>query len=120
MNRFRNQKKIFPKLNKLKLPVIAFLILFVFFLYGIQSISSTTSQKQAESLENAIYRSVVQCYAVEGTYPPSLTYLEEHYGLFYDTNSFFVDYKPIGSNIMPDITIIVKNSKHEGESGYGF
>ncbi len=120
MNRFHNQKNVVPKLNKLKLPVIAFLILFIFFLYGIQSVSTTTSEKQAQSLENAIYRSVVQCYAVEGTYPPSLAYLEEHYGLIYDTNSFFVDYNPIGSNIMPDITIIAKNSNYEEEPEYGF
>ena len=120
MNRFRNDKKNFSKLNKLKLSSIAFFLLFVFFLRGIQSISATTSEKQAESLEKAIYRSVAQCYAVEGTYPPSLAYLEDHYGLTYDTDSFFVDYQPIGSNIMPDITIITKNSNSEEESAYGF
>lgn len=120
MNRFSTHKKIFPKVNKLKLPIIAFLLLLIFFLYGIQSISDTTSEKQAESLENAIYRSVTQCYAVEGTYPPSLAYLKEHYGLIYDTDSFFVDYQPIGSNIMPDITIIAKNHNSEGASDYGY
>ncbi len=120
MNRFRNQKKGFSKLNKLKLPIIAFLALFAFFLYGIESVSSTASEKQTESLENAVYRSVAQCYAVEGTYPPSLDYLEKHYGLIYDTDLFFIDYQPIGSNIMPDITIIVKNSKNKGGAAYGF
>ncbi len=120
MNRFSNQNNMISKMKKVKLPIIAFGILFVFFLFGIQSISLTTSEKRAESLKTAIYRSVVQCYAVEGSYPPSLTYLEEHYGLIYDTELFFVDYNPIGSNIMPDITIISKNTVPDKELKNGF
>ena len=61
-----------------------------------------------ESLENALNRSITQCYAVEGAYPPSLAYIKEHYGLIYDEELFYVDYQPIGSNIMPDVTIMLK------------
>ena len=71
---------------------------------------SSTSQEQAKTLERAIRKSVIQCYAVEGSYPPSLEYLQEHYGIFYDSDSFYVDYISIGSNIMPDITIIEKDN----------
>ena len=35
-----------------------------------------------------------------------LSYMEEHYGLTYDKDLFFVDYQPIGSNIRPDVTVI--------------
>ena len=35
-----------------------------------------------------------------------LEYLESHYGLTYDHDLFFVDYQAIGSNIMPDVTIV--------------
>ena len=52
--------------------------------------------------------SIVNCYCVEGTYPPSLSYLTEHYGLTYDKDLFFVDYQAIGSNIFPDVTVIRK------------
>ena len=48
----------------------------------------------------------MQCYAIEGRYPPSLEYMEEHYGLVYDKDIFFVDYQPIGSNLYPDVTVI--------------
>ncbi|WP_318583936.1 hypothetical protein [[Clostridium] scindens] len=53
-------------------------------------------------------RSITQCYAVEGNYPESLDYLKKSYGLHYDEDKFFVDYQPLGSNIMPDVTIIKK------------
>ena len=122
MNRFGKKKNVFKHLNKMKLSILAFLLLLLCFLYGVQSVSDTTSEKQEESLRNAVYRSIVQCYAVEGTYPSSLTYLEEHCGLTYDTDRFFIDYQPIGSNIMPDVTILVKHSQADtkGDLTNGF
>ena len=45
---------------------------------------------------------------MEGTYPQSLDYLKEYYGLMYDEDLFFVDYQVMGSNILPDVTIIEK------------
>lgn len=119
MNRFAKRNSKFRHFKFIKLPVLAFLALLILFLYGVNNISTTTSEKQEESLRNAVYRSIVQCYAVEGTYPPSLAYLQDHYGLTYDSDTFFVDYQPIGSNLMPDVTIIPKNQNKE-DTMYGF
>ena len=63
---------------------------------------------QQESLEKAIARDIVQCYAIEGQYPPTLQYMEEHYGLTYDKDTFFVDYQPIAANLYPDYTVILR------------
>lgn len=109
MNRFGKNNFFFRPVKFIKLPVIAFIVLIVLFLNGVNSISVTTTEKQEESLHNAVYRSIIQCYAVEGTYPPNLDYLIEHYGLTYDKDLFFIDYQPIGANLMPDVTIIAKN-----------
>ena len=70
--------------------------------------SEGTRKRQKESLENAVMRDVTYCYTVEGAYPESLEYLEEHYGLTYDEDLFFVDYRISGANIFPDITVIEK------------
>lgn len=107
MNRFENNSKL-HKLRFISLPVLAFIVLFVLFMRGVSSVSDTTFEKQEESLHTAIEHSVVQCYAVEGTYPPSLSYIEEHYGLIYDHDLFFIDYQAYGANIFPDITILRK------------
>ena len=88
------------------LPLILFIIISVLFVNGVSSVSETTLDKQRESLETALHRSISQCYAVEGLYPPSLSYIEENYGLIYDKKLFYVDYQPFSSNIFPDITII--------------
>ena len=59
-----------------------------------------------ETLEQAVSRGIVHCYAMEGAYPESLQYLKDHYGLIYDEDRFFVDYQVLGSNLIPDVTII--------------
>lgn len=107
MNRFESRGNL-RRLRFISLPILAFVLLFILFWQGVSSVSDTTYAKQEESLHTAIERSVVQCYAVEGTYPPSLSYLEQHYGLTYDHDLFFVDYQVYGSNIFPDITILRK------------
>ncbi|MCH5270252.1 MAG: hypothetical protein J1E83_05830 [Lachnospiraceae bacterium] len=107
-NRFeQNKSNPFAGLIYL-LPLLGFIALFVLFYRGISSVSDTTTAKQMESLENALNRSITQCYAVEGAYPPNLEYIKEHYGLIYDEELFYVDYQPIGSNIMPDVTILLR------------
>ncbi len=90
------------------LPLLAFVLLFVLFSNGITSIQASTLQAQRESLETALLRSTAQCYAVEGFYPPNIEYLQYKYGIIYDETLFFVDYQSIGSNIMPDITVILR------------
>lgn len=87
-----------------------FMLLFIIcILKGIYTVDGSTVDEQTKSLETAIRRSVVQCYVVEGTYPPDLDYLKKHYGITYDSNLYYVDYTAIGSNLMPDITIIPLN-----------
>ena len=76
------------------------------FVVSIRSFGTYTADKQLESLENALHRDIIQCYAIEGIYPPSLTYLEEHYGLTYDETRFFIDYHQVAGNLYPDVTIL--------------
>ena len=78
------------------------------FLILLSSFGQTTLERQQESLTDAIHRDIVQCYALEGVYPPSLEYLQEHYGLTWDPETFFVDYEPIGSNLYPDVTVMIR------------
>ena len=105
MKRFVYRKQKDSRTRMLLSACVFLVVIFVFF-QGISSISSGTRKRQRESLENAVMRSVTHCYAVEGTYPSDLDYLKQNYGLTYNEDLFFVDYRTIGSNILPDITII--------------
>jgi len=110
MNRFanKNDQSSLRRLPRIRLTYFLCPALLALFLLGLSSIGETTVSRQQESLENALNRDIIHCYAVEGFYPPSLEYIEEHYGLVYDKNMFFVDYQPIASNLRPDVTILLR------------
>lgn len=111
MNRFSNNNGFHISSVWHILTLIFAAIFIIIFLRGIQSVDNMTYDEQSKSLENVLRKNIVHCYAVEGTYPPSLDYLQKHYGLYYDEDKFYVDYTSIGSNIMPDITIIPKQEQ---------
>ena len=111
MNRFNRpslKKRIIESMN---FSVFFFLVVIIAFLFGISFISSTSSRDQKQVLTDAVSRDVIHCYAVEGYYPPSLSYIEDHYGLTYDKNRYLIDYVPIGDNILPSVTIVEINKK---------
>lgn len=106
MNRFgQSKKKRRPLINLISSAVIIVCALFLLRQSAVM-VSQTTTNSQAESLRQAIVRSCVHCYAVEGTYPESLSYLKGHYGIHWNPEHYVVDYQIIGSNQMPSVTVI--------------
>lgn len=57
-------------------------------------------------LEDALRRTAVTCYASEGFYPPTVAYMQEHYGLQYDMDQYIVHYEIFATNLMPEITVV--------------
>lgn len=104
MQRFVTQKK--RRSVGAWISVLAFGLVLVVFLYAVSAFSQVSLKEQQESLERALNRSITQCYALEGKYPESLSYLKENYGITYDDTHFYVDYQITASNIRPEVTII--------------
>ena len=107
-NRFEKEEFVIriPFWAGYALRIVVIAAVLILFIYALHAFGSQTIERQEESLENAITRDIIQCYALEGSYPPSLSYIEEHYGLTYDHSTFFVDYRPIAGNLYPDVTIL--------------
>ena len=72
-------------------------------------------EQAAQSLRTAVLDAAVQCYALEGAYPQSLSYLEENYGIQIDRERYNVFYSGFASNIMPDITVIPAKGGEDSE-----
>ena len=64
------------------------------------------TEESLQLTEQAVRRCAVQCYAIEGRYPPSIEYLEEHYGVMINRKKYNVFYDGFASNVMPDITVV--------------
>lgn len=92
-------------LRGLLLPAAAAAVLLLF-AAALNSLNQDRSQEDLRQLEETLRRSCVACYAAEGAYPPSLDYLEEHYGLQVDEDRYTVHYTVIAENLMPDITVL--------------
>lgn len=61
----------------------------------------------------ALERAVMQCYALEGAYPPDLQYLIDNYGLVIDTRKYVYLYEPVAGNIHPIIRVQFPGSGDE-------
>ena len=108
MNRFQKKKNVGKNVRTLAVPALLAVVVIGGVWNGITSVSDQTARQQKKSLEEAIRRDMVTCYAMEGIYPESLDYLKEHYGLTYDEVRYIVNYEVMGSNLMPDMTVLEK------------
>lgn len=89
--------------------LFSFLLLIIvlyLFLYSMGTMQSRTKEDQLNMLTDAIRRASVQCYSIEGRYPPSVEYLEDNYGIVIDRGRYNVFYDGWAANIMPDITVL--------------
>lgn len=73
-----------------------------------KAIAAALNVRSRQDLKDAVLRAAFQCYAVEGVYPQSAEYLEEHYGLMVNHNKYIVSYECRASNRMPQVMIIEK------------
>lgn len=88
------------------LPVVLLAAVILAFAVTADSLGETNLTRERDIMERALNRSITQCYALEGTYPPDLSYLCDNYGFTYNETHFFIDYQYIGANLRPDVTII--------------
>lgn len=91
--------------------MLLFVCVFGFLLFGVNVMGGKANNEGAQILEDAVRRASVQCYSIEGIYPPSIEYLVENYGIKIDDGKYTVRYVGFASNLMPDITVIQKETK---------
>lgn len=106
MNRFTKTSWKKKLISNFPLSLVIFALVFIGFIYGVSTVADSDIMNEKQILEEAVHRDIVHCYAIEGSYPASLSYMEEHYGLTYDKDKFIIRYENIGGNIMPSVTII--------------
>ena len=73
--------------------------------------SKDVGEEGAAAIRETVRRSAMQCYAVEGVYPPDLQYLKDNYGLQVNTEDYYVVYDVFASNLPPTVRVIRKNAE---------
>lgn len=87
---------------------VAVLLLAAVLLLGRLNPGRDLSEESAAAIRAAVERGALQCYAVEGIYPPDLKYLEDNYGLQINTADFYVTYDAFASNQPPTVLVRAK------------
>lgn len=105
----KKQRRMSGALSALVTPLIALAALLCFFT-ALSNLDSGRTEEGRRQLETSLRRAAVACYAAEGIYPPTLDYLEEHYGLQIDEGRYAVFYEIFADNLMPNITVLDKET----------
>ena len=103
-------KKLSALARYLIMPVLMMAAVYILLI----SAGNVNERQQAENLkqmEDTIHKAVLNCYAIEGSYPATLDYVEQYYGLQIDHDRYDVFYEVFAQNIMPEITVIEKDTE---------
>ena len=84
--------------------IILFLIIFIFAVLSVSDIRKNSKEAALSSIEDALIKASVECYAIEGSYPDSLEYLKK-YGIKLDNERYYYYYEIFASNIPPIIKV---------------
>ena len=87
---------------------VAFIAVVVAIIFWTSTMSSKASAEQANTLEEAIRKAAISCYAIEGRYPESLKYIKDNYNVIINEEDFIINYEVFASNIMPSIEVKVR------------
>ena len=104
-NRFGKRKGLFSTFKDVLLPVVIIAAVLLTVSQGIKSMDGKYRVEQYKSATNAVNRAVVQCYVLEGRYPPNIKYLQDNYALAIDTSKYHITYDIFASNVMPTVRV---------------
>lgn len=80
-------------------------VFFVLSLTALNGFDQSSEQERIKIIEESIIKAAIQCYAIEGSYPPDIAYLEKHYGLVVNESAYFYHYEILGANILPNVSV---------------
>lgn len=102
---FTSHKKEKPAFIKILIPVILFVMIVVIVIIGVGNVQSSAGEERLRAMEQAVRRSIVQCYAIEGRYPANLEYLRDNYGLILDYDNYVYHYQRVAANLLPQVAV---------------
>jgi hypothetical protein len=80
-------------------------ILIVAVFIALADVSGRQGDQFREIQLEAIRQAAMQCYALEGAYPPSLQYLADEYGLILNTEDYHFRYEVPAGNLPPIVEV---------------
>jgi len=86
--------------------VVTCVLLVALLFFGTLRAQASAREQAAASLRNSIMTSAKQCCAIEGSYPSSVEYLEENYGLEVNHDDYIITYECFADNVPPSVVVV--------------
>lgn len=100
-----------PRPYRRLLILLSILLILVVAFFSVQHFARVTEQalneQAATAIKDTVISRAIQCYVVEGVYPPTLKYLEDRYGLIVNHERFIVTYDVFASNMIPEVSVLL-------------
>ncbi len=85
-----------------------FLVVCILAAIGAPRVARDLQEQSREAIRQKVISCDAQCYAVEGFYTQNLGYLEAHYCLTINHEDYIVSYDAFSSNLLPEVTVLVR------------
>ena len=72
------------------------------------AMQNAVREQTAQSMRQAVLGSALECYAIEGAFPASIGYLQDHYGLVVNDRDFLITYECYADNVAPSVVVMPK------------
>ena len=86
--------------------VIVIVLIVIACVFAYNAIAANMRDQGAASVHDAIESAAKQCAAIEGSYPVSLKYLEDNYGLRVNHDDYVITYEIFAGNVIPSILVV--------------
>ena len=73
---------------------------------GFGAVGASLREQGAAAVRDTVLDAAMQCCAIEGSYPLSLSYLEDHYGLRINRDDYAVTYEAFAGNVPPSVVVV--------------
>lgn len=91
-------------------PCVLFAAVILWLAVSLSNTSDSAKRQERAAVKTTLENGITMCYAIEGTYPPSLEYLRENYGVTYDTARYIVHYDIFADNVRPTVNVIERGA----------
>lgn len=86
--------------------VVALVVTALLLVFAVRGMQEGFREQGAQAMRNSILSAARRCCAVEGSYPKSIDYLEERYGLRVNDRDYVVTYEYFAANVSPSVVVV--------------
>ena len=84
---------------------VLFALVLILMIFAVSSVSRFYRKQNLMIIKQSAQRAAVECYSVEGIYPPNIEYLVDNYSFTYNSEKYFIFYDSFASNVMPNVEV---------------